>query len=63
VAAERAFLRALNAGDGCAAAALATLEHDDTLILQGMVSSPDGLELIRAGIEGDIEEAVELGTN
>lgn len=61
VAAERAFLRGLNAGDGCAAAALATVEHDDTLILQGMVSSPDGLELIRAEIEGDIEEAVELG--
>lgn len=61
VAAERAFLRGLSAGDGCAAAALATLERDDTLVLQGMVSSPDGLELIRAEIEGDIEEAVELG--
>jgi hydroxymethylbilane synthase len=26
-----------------------------------MVSSPDGIELIRAEIEGDLEEAVELG--
>lgn len=60
-AAERAFLRALGAGDGCAAAALATLEGDDTLLLQGVVASPDGRELIRAEIEGDAEEAAELG--
>jgi len=61
VAAERAFLRSLGAGDECPAAALATLEGDDTLVLQGLVSSPDGRELIRAEIEGDAEEAVELG--
>jgi hydroxymethylbilane synthase len=59
--AERAFLRALGAGDGCAAAALATLADDDSLLLQGVVASPDGRELIRAEIEGDAEEAAELG--
>ncbi|MBF6593809.1 MAG: hydroxymethylbilane synthase [Thermaceae bacterium] len=59
--AERAFLRALGAGDECPAAALATLESEDTLILQGVVCSPDGKEFIRAEIEGDTEEAVELG--
>ncbi len=61
VTAERAFLRALDAGDECPAAALATLQDDDTLVLQGLVSSPDGRELIRAEIEGDAEEAAELG--
>ncbi|GIW37448.1 MAG: porphobilinogen deaminase [Meiothermus sp.] len=61
VSAERAFLQALGAGDECAAGALATLQGDDTLILQGVVASPDGRELIRAEIEGDAEEAVELG--
>ncbi|WP_027876474.1 hydroxymethylbilane synthase [Meiothermus cerbereus] len=61
VTAERAFLRALGAGDECAAAALATLESDDTLLLQGVVARPDGRELIRAEIEGDAEEAAELG--
>jgi hydroxymethylbilane synthase len=59
--AVRAFLRALGAGDGCAAAALATLADDDSLLLQGVVASPDGRELIRAEIEGDAEEAAELG--
>ncbi|GEM83967.1 hydroxymethylbilane synthase [Meiothermus hypogaeus] len=61
VSAERAFLQALGAGDECAAGALATLQGDDILILQGVVASPDGRELIRAEIEGDAEEAVELG--
>ncbi|WP_299430475.1 hydroxymethylbilane synthase [uncultured Meiothermus sp.] len=63
VTAERAFLRALGAGDECAAGALATLEDDDTLVLQGVVCSPDGRELIRAEIEGDAEEAAELGSD
>jgi hydroxymethylbilane synthase len=61
VTAERAFLRALGAGDGCAAGALATLEDDDTLVLQGVVAAPDGRELIRAEIEGEAEEAADLG--
>jgi hydroxymethylbilane synthase len=59
--AERAFLRALGAGDDCPAAALATLEAEDTLVLQGVVCSPEGKEFIRAEIEGDPEEAEELG--
>jgi hydroxymethylbilane synthase len=61
VTAERAFLRALGVGDECAAAALATLGSDDTLLLQGVVARPDGRELIRAEIEGEAEEAAELG--
>ncbi|MER3481979.1 MAG: hydroxymethylbilane synthase [Meiothermus sp.] len=59
--AERAFLRALGAGDECPAAALALVESDNTLILQGGICSPDGKELLRAEIEGDAEEAEELG--
>jgi hydroxymethylbilane synthase len=61
VTAERAFLRALGVGDECAAAALATLGSDDTLLLEGVVARPDGRELIRAEIEGEAEEAAELG--
>ncbi|RIH81358.1 Porphobilinogen deaminase [Meiothermus luteus] len=61
VTAERAFMRALGAGDHCAAAALATLEDDGALVLEGVVASPDGRELIRAEIEGEAEEAAELG--
>lgn len=60
--AERAFLRALEAGDECPAGALAAVESDDTLLLSGVVCSPDGRDLIRAEIEGDAEEAEELGT-
>jgi hydroxymethylbilane synthase len=61
VTAERAFLRALGVGDECAAAALAPLGSDDTLLLEGVVARPDGRELIRAEIEGEAEEAAELG--
>ncbi|MCS7058135.1 MAG: hydroxymethylbilane synthase [Meiothermus sp.] len=61
VTAERAFVRALGAGDHCAAAALAMLEDDGVLVLEGLVASPDGRELIRAEIEGEAEEAAELG--
>ncbi|RDI95739.1 hydroxymethylbilane synthase [Meiothermus sp. QL-1] len=60
VTAERAFIRALGAGDHCPAAALATLS-EETLLLEGMVASPDGREMIRAEIEGEPEEARELG--
>lgn len=59
--AERAFLRALAAGDDCPAGALAAVESDNTLVLSGVVCSPDGKDLIRAEIEGDAEEAHELG--
>ncbi|MDX2007331.1 MAG: hydroxymethylbilane synthase [Meiothermus sp.] len=62
VKAERAFLRGLGAGDGCPAGALAAIESDNTLILSGVVCSPDGKDLIRAEIEGDAEEAEELGS-
>lgn len=62
VKAERAFLRGLGAGDGCPAGALAAIESDNTLVLSGVVCSPDGKDLIRAEIEGDAEEAEELGS-
>lgn len=61
VTAERSFLRALAAGDDCPAGALAAVESDNTLVLSGVVCSPDGKDLIRAEIEGDAEEALELG--
>lgn len=62
ITAERAFLRGLGVGDHCPAAALATLESDDSLLLTAVVGSPDGKELIRAEIEGDASEAEDLGT-
>jgi hydroxymethylbilane synthase len=60
VTAERAFIAALEAGDQCAAGALA-VETDGTLVLQGVVCSPDGKQYMRAEIEGDPLEAAELG--
>ncbi len=62
ITAERAFLSGLGAGDHCPAAALATVAGDETLLLTAVVCSPDGKELIRAEIEGDLSEALELGT-
>lgn len=61
IRAERTFLQTLEAGDNPPAAALATLESEDTLVLQGVVCSPEGKAFVRAEIEGDPEEAAELG--
>ncbi len=61
VRAERAFLKGL--GGGCLApvGALAQVEANGTLFLEGILLSPDGKEYIRAEIEGDASEAEELG--
>ncbi|RIH82734.1 hydroxymethylbilane synthase [Calidithermus roseus] len=61
VYAERAFVKALGMGLAAPAGALATVEDDGLLRLEGVVVSPDGRELIRAEIEGDASEAEELG--
>jgi hydroxymethylbilane synthase len=60
VTAERAFLEGVK-GVGKAVGALATLGGDGTLSLEGCVASPDGEGVIRASIEGDPEEAEDLG--
>ncbi len=60
VTAERAFLAALGAGCLAPVGALAYVD-DDILRLEGLVARPDGLEVIRGEIEGEIDEAKELG--
>lgn len=62
VCAERAFVAALGVGLEAPVAALAFVEDDGTLRLEGGVFSPDGREMIRGEIEGDASEAVELGS-
>lgn len=59
--AERAFVDALGAGMSAPAAALASMDDEGTLHLQGLLVSPNGRELIRGEIEGDPSEALELG--
>ena len=61
VRAERAFLRGLGAGCLAPVGALAQVAEDGTLLLEGMVLTPDGKSFIRAEIEGDASEAEELG--
>jgi len=41
--------------------ALAHVEEDGTLRLEGVLLTPDGKSFIRAEIEGDVSEAEELG--
>ncbi len=61
VTAERAFLSGVK-GESKAVGALATIGNDGTLTLEGCVASPDGAQMIRASIEGDPEEAEDLGS-
>jgi len=61
VRAERAFLRGLGAGCLAPVGALAHVEEDGTLRLEGVLLTPDGKSFIRAEIEGDVSEAEELG--
>jgi hydroxymethylbilane synthase len=61
VAAERAFLAHLGGGCMLPIAALGQCQ-DDTLHLQGLVSSPDGHHLLRQEIHGVMHDAVALGT-
>ncbi|HGY08922.1 MAG TPA: hydroxymethylbilane synthase [Oceanithermus profundus] len=60
VRAERGFLHGLGAGCLAPVGALAQIE-DDTLVLDAGLLSHDGKTLIRGEIEGDPEEAWELG--
>ncbi len=62
VQAERAFLKALE-GDCRAPIAAFAEVHGQNLKITGMIASPDGRELIRDRMEGNIREAVALGDN
>jgi len=60
VRAERAFNRALEGGCQVPIAAYATLE-DGAMRLGGLVASLDGARVLRAGVDGSVEEAEALG--
>ena len=60
VRAERGFLHGLGVGCLAPVGALAQIE-DDTLVLDAGLLAPDGQTMIRGEIEGDPEEAWELG--
>lgn len=60
VTAERSFLGGLGAGCMAPVGALATIK-DGLLKLEGWVGSPDGSTIIRGSIEGEAEEAEDLG--
>jgi hydroxymethylbilane synthase len=60
VVAERAWLRELCGGDDVPAGALANVV-EGRLVMEAVVVSPDGLEVIRDEIEGDAEQAETLG--
>jgi hydroxymethylbilane synthase len=57
---ERAFQKALD-GDCRAPIAAYAEVHGQNLKITGMIASPDGRELIRDRMEGNIREAVPLG--
>ena len=58
--AERAFLKGLGGGCLVPIAAHATIESD-VMTLNGLVASPDGLEVVRAQQSGPSQDAVLLG--
>ncbi|HYM81765.1 MAG TPA: hydroxymethylbilane synthase [Candidatus Limnocylindria bacterium] len=60
VIAERAWLRELGGSDDLPAGALANVVNGQ-LVMEAVVVSPDGLEVIRDEIEGDAESAETLG--
>jgi hydroxymethylbilane synthase len=61
VTAERAFLEGLGGNLRAPIGALAVIGEDGTLTLEGCVAAPDGSQVIRASIEGDPDEAEDLG--
>lgn len=61
VAAERAFLAAVEGGCRLPVAALGKLEKNGFLHLQGLVASLDGKKLIRSSVWGDPGDAKDLG--
>ncbi len=60
VAAERAFLAALDGSCRTPIAGLATIEGN-TLSLRGLIVRPDGSETLAAQRDGDLEDAITLG--
>jgi hydroxymethylbilane synthase len=60
VTAERSFLAGLGGGCSIPVGALATVTGE-TLVLKGVVASPDGQQVIRVEIDGSITEAEALG--
>jgi hydroxymethylbilane synthase len=58
--AERAFLRALGGGCQFPIAAHATIS-DDTLILEGLVAKPNGVEILRDRLSGPPDQAEGIG--
>jgi hydroxymethylbilane synthase len=59
---ERSFLKALE-GDCRAPIAAFAEVHGQNLKITGMIASPDGRELIRDRMEGNIRESIALGEN
>ncbi len=60
VLAERAWLNELGGGDDLPAGALANVV-DGRLVMEAVVVSPDGLEVVRDEIEGPAAQAETLG--
>ena len=60
VRAERAWLNELGGGDDLPAGALARIENDH-LVMEAVVVSPDGLEIVRDEVEGPAAQAETLG--
>ena len=60
VRAERAWLNELGGGDDLPAGALARIENNH-LIMEAVVVSPDGLEIVRDEVEGPAAQAETLG--
>lgn len=58
--AERAMLKALEGGCQIPIGALGNV-NNDTLQLQGVIASPDGKQVLKAQVDGDIEDAVLIG--
>lgn len=63
VEAERNFLRALEGGCQVPIGALATIESDDLLSLDGFVGSLDGTVVLREQRQASLAEAAALGTD
>ena len=61
ITAERAFLEGLGGNLRAPIGALAVIAEDGTLTLEGCIAAPDGSQVIRASIEGDPDEAEDLG--
>jgi hydroxymethylbilane synthase len=58
--AERAFLEALGGGCLVPIAALGTIV-DEKLTLKGLVASPDGAEIVRGEVHGEMSDGRALG--